>query len=293
MLIALADVVAAGGGADHARRRVDAGRWRRVDRGVYLVAGAPFDWTTRQLAAVLASGPGATASHLAAARIWNVPGFGTVAPEVSIPRGRRVRRGSLRVHQSSDLDRCEVVTRDGIPVTSMERTMLDIARSVGHRRLLRSIEAGRRAGHLTWASLIAMLSAHARRGRPGVRKLRATILANADRDEITDTDMELLVLGLLAEAGLPTPVVKHRVLDGDRFVAEVDLAYPGLKIALECDGSVHLDPEVREKDLKRQNDLVLLGWTLLRFSFERVRARPDAVVAEVREAVAAATRRRV
>lgn len=202
-----------------------------------------------------------------------------------------MRRGDLRVHQSSDLDRCPVVIRDGIPVTSLERTMLDIAPAVGQRRLLRSIEAGRRTGDLTWASLIAMLSAHARRGRPGVRKLRSTILANADRQEITDTDMELLVLGLLSESGLPAPTVKHRVLDGDRFVAEVDLAYPHLKVAIECDGSVHLDPDVREKDLKRQNDLVLLGWTVLRFSYDRVQSRPDAVVAEIRDAITAATRR--
>lgn len=69
MLLSLADVRAAGGSTDHAHRRVEAGRWRRVERGVYLIAGAPLDWTTKQLAAVLASGPGATTSHLAAARL--------------------------------------------------------------------------------------------------------------------------------------------------------------------------------------------------------------------------------
>jgi very-short-patch-repair endonuclease len=113
------------------------------------------------------------------------------------------------------------------------------------------------------------------------------ILAGAHRDEVTDTDVELLVLSLLASAGLPEPVIHHRVLDGGRFVAEVDLAYPQWKIAIECDGDVHLRSDVRERDLPRQNDLVLSGWTVLRFSRARVWTRPESIVAEVRAALAA------
>ena len=66
-------------------------------------------------------------------------------------------------------------------------------------------------------------------------------------------------------------MLHHKVFDGDRFVAEVDLAFPRLKIAIELDGSHHLEAEVRERDLPRQNDLVLLGWTVLRFSWKRFR----------------------
>ena len=163
--------------------------------------------------------------------------------------------------------------------------MLDLGRYLGIPRLERAIEAGRRDGLVDWASLISTLAEHGRRGRHGTRRLRNVILANAHRNEITDADTELLVLGLLRDAGLPEPVLHHRVLDGDRFVAEVDLAYPRWRIAIECDGDVHLLGEVRERDLPRQNDLVLLGWTVLRFSYDRVRARPTSVVAEVRHAI--------
>src|SRR3546814_20877936 len=83
------------------------------------------------------------------------------------------------------------------------------------------------------------------------------------RIEVADTDVELLVIALLREHGLPEPELHHRVYQGDRFVAELDLAYPARKIALECDGDVHLLPEVRERDLARQNDLELLGWLVL------------------------------
>lgn len=288
MLLTIDDVYAAGGTADNADDRVRGGRWRRVDRGVYLFAGAPWDWPTQQLAAVLAAGEGAVASHLAAARLWGIPGFASAGVEVSIPRQRRYRREGVRTHESTDLDRCTVVRRDGVPVTDANRTLLDVGRYVGQERLTRAVEAARRAGHVSWSSLTAALMAHARRGRPGVRRLRNVILSNAHRDEVTDTDMELLVLGLIREAGLPEPTLHHRVMHDGRFVAEVDLSYPQWRIAIECDGSIHLDPAVHERDLARQNDLVLVGWTVLRFSWDRVRARPHVVASEVRAAIEAA-----
>ena len=220
-------------------------------------------------------------------------GLGRLRPGrsgLSIPRGRRYRRPGVRTHESTDLDRCGTVVKNGIRVTDPARTVLDVGRYVGQKRLARVAEGARRADLVTWSALIACLAAHARRGRPGIRRLRAVILAGAHREEITDTDMELLVLGLITEAGLPEPTLHHRVHDAGRFVAEVDLAYPRWHIAIECDGDIHLDPAVRERDLARQNDLTLVGWTVLRFSWTRVQARPEVVVAEVRAAIESARR---
>jgi hypothetical protein len=255
---------------------------------VHLVNGAPLDWHTKLLAAIRAAGPGAVASHLAAARIHGLPGFGRAGLELSVPRGRRFRRANLRVHESTDLDRCTIRCVDGVPVTDVARTLLDLARYVPERRLARSVEWCRRNGLVTWSTLIATLYRHARKGRHGVRRLRNVILANAHRDEITDSDFEYLVLSLVVESGLPEPELHHCVYDGERFVAEVDLAYPVLWIAIECDGPVHRDdPAVWEADKARRNDLNLLGWTVLEISWERFRSRPDAVIAEIRSALAA------
>ncbi len=284
-LLTREDVVRIGGNADRIHRRLAAGRWQLVEPGVYRIAGGPMDWEARQLAAVLSAGPGAATSHLAAARLWGIPGFALAPPEISVPRHSRRPRPSVIRHESTDLDRCQIVERAGIPVTDPDRTLLDMARKVGLRRLQRSVEAMRRDGHVTWTSLSTCLFAHARRGRPGIRKLRAVLLIDAHREEITDTDMELLLLGAIREAGLPEPVVGYEVYDGDRFVAKVDLALPELRIAIECDGSIHDLPEVRERDLVRQNDLVLCGWLVLRISYDRFRQRPDAVIREIRDAI--------
>ncbi len=284
-LVSRQQVMDAGGTDRQVDRRLASGVWERVDAGVYRLAGAPTPWEARVLAPLLSVGSGAVASHLCAARLHGIAGFGRATPEITIPRGAGARRADLRVHTSTDLDRTTPVLRHGVPVTSIDRTLLDLGRYVGDSRLLRAIEWARRSDQTTWAALIRTLRRHARRGRPGVARLRRLITANAHRDEITDSDFELLFLALLAEHGLPEPTLHHRVLDGQRFVAEVDLAYPLLKIAIELDGLHHLEREVRERDLPRQNDLVLLGWTVLRFSWERLAARPELVIAEVTAAL--------
>lgn len=282
------DVERAGGTSRQARHRVAQGAWEMADDGVYRLAGVPTTWESKVLAPILSIGGRTVASHLCAAAIHGVPGFGKGVPELTVDRGSGARRPALRVHTSTDLDRCRRLVINGIPVTDIDRTLLDLARTTSDRRLLRAIEWCRREGRTDWSSLISTLARHARRGRPGVRRLRRVIAANAHRSEITDSDFELLVLALLVENGLPEPVLHHRVVVGGRFVAEVDLAYPDLRIAVELDGSHHLDKETRERDLPRQNDLILEGWTVLRFTWRRFVTRPESIVAEV-----AAARRRL
>jgi hypothetical protein len=269
---------------------VVAGRWEQVDVSVYRLAGVACSWEARVLAPILGTGACALASHTTAAALHGIPGFGRGTPEISIPRAGDRRRRDVIVHTSTDLDRCTSVLVRGVPTTDMARTLLDLARKTADKRLLRAIEWSRRERLTDWSGIISTLARHARRGRPGIRRLRRVIVANMDRDEVTDSDFELLVLALLREVGLPSPVLHHHVYDGERFVAEVDLAYPELKIAIELDGGIHLHSDVHERDLLKQNDLVLVGWTVLRFSYERFRQSPERVVAEIRAALEAAHR---
>jgi hypothetical protein len=268
------------------RSRVAAGRIDRVDHDVFHIAGTDVTWHAKLLASVLAAGDGAVASHRAAAALWGIEGFPQGTPELTVPRGRRFRREEVRVHESTDLDRAGRRTRDGISVTDPARTMLDLARRTRDSRLLEAIESARRQRLTSWSELAATLAKHARRGRPGIRRLRRVITRNMHRQEVTDSTFELLVIALLLEHGLPEPTLHHRVLDDDgRLVAEVDLAHPHLKIAIELDGGVHRERDVFERDRPRQNNLLLRGWIVLRFTWKTLVERPEEIVRAVRAAI--------
>lgn len=273
-LISLADVTELGGTRSHANDRVHSGRWELVAPRVYRIAGVDWTYEAEVLGAVLAAGPGAVASHLCAARLLGL-GFVKAPPELSIPRGRFHRPNGVRVHQSTDLDRCAIHARHGIPVTDPARTLLDLGRYIGPNPLHRAIEEARRAGLVTWSQVVQCLSTHARKGRHGIQRMRLVVAKRMPDDEVTDTDSELLALTLIREHGLPDPALHHRIYDGDRLVAEIDLAYPSLKLALEIDGTVHLDPEVRKKDDARDHELRRRGWTVRRIWWEIPVRQPE------------------
>ena len=267
------------------QRRVRIGRLTACGPDLFLVGGATLTWEATLLGLVLSAGKGAVVSHRAAAALWGFDGFRRGTPELTVPRGRRYRRPLAIVHESTDLDRCGVRRRSGLPVTDPARTLLDLARRTPDHRLTLAIESARRMGWTSWSELIATLAKHARCGRPGIRRLRRVIAAGVHREEITDSDFELLVLSLLVEHGLPEPVIHHDVVDATgRHLAEIDLAYPELKIAIELDGGDHQRREVFERDRPRQNNLVLEGWIVLRFTWDAYRDRPHEIVAAVRAA---------
>jgi hypothetical protein len=264
------------------RSRLASGQLVEVDRGVLRIAGAPVTFEAVARATTLAGGPGALASHRMAAALWGFDEYRPGVREITIPRGRTHRRDGVIVHESTDLDRTTPRVHRGVPITDPARTLLDIALRSSDRRLLAAIESARRARLTTWPELIATLLAHARRGRPGVQRLRRVLAANIDRDEITDSGFEALVLALLAEHDIDRPVLHHRVIDAaGHLVAIVDLAYPELKIAIELDGQVHLRREVFERDRPRQNRLELLGWTVLRFTWAMYASAPEVIVREI------------
>lgn len=121
------------------RTRVQSGRLDLIDRDIFHIPGTPVTWEAKMLGLVLTAGDGALVSHRAAAAIWGFDDFRRGAPEITVPRGVRLRRPGVRVHESTDLDRCGRRLRDGIPVTDPARTLLDLARRTEDGRLLEAI----------------------------------------------------------------------------------------------------------------------------------------------------------
>ncbi len=110
-------------------------------------------------------------------------------------------------------------------------------------------------------------------------------------DAEAGSPMESVLRWLLYAAGLPRPVLQHRVLDATgRFLGRVDLAWPERRVVVEFDGDGHRERRVFVADGRRQNALVGAGWTVLRFTSADVRGRPDAVVREIARALGCSLR---
>ena len=262
------------GRAQPARRRVRSGRWvasrrRRVPTGgCAVVVGSPA------ARPILAIGGRAVASHFAAAALHGIPGFGRGAPEISDPARARAptdRHHGPHQHRPRPLPRCVAV--DGIPVrTSPARSSTSVDASVT-RRLLRAIEwVADEQARTDWPALIAHARPPRPAGRPGIRRLRRVIVGeHAIETRSPTATSSCWCWRSSREAGLPEPVLHHRVFDGERFVAEVDLAYPALQDRHRARRRrPPASADVRERDLPRQNDLVLAGWIVLRFTWRAV-----------------------
>lgn len=106
-------------------RRVHAGRWVVIRRGVYQLAGAPQTWQSRALATALAySG---LVSHRAGARAWCLEGFGGAALEMTVDIERAPEVPGVIVHSSTQMALAGRTKRHGVPVTGLARTVLDLA----------------------------------------------------------------------------------------------------------------------------------------------------------------------
>jgi hypothetical protein len=249
--------------------------------GVYRLRGAPETWKQRVMAACLASG--GVASHRSAARLWGLTDFEEVDVTVTRPRAPKPR--GVRVHRLEDLEPRWITRREGIPVTDPVRLFVDLGavEPLGVVAALLDRALGRRL--VTVAAIRDARDAVARKGRAGCGVIRPLL------DERIDLPAPACVLearmaSLLRRHGLPTPEAERvvRARDG-RFVGRVDFAYPALELAIEVDGyEAHSSLGTFQADRARQNDLVALGWTVLRFTWSDVQVRAPHVAMTVERA---------
>jgi very-short-patch-repair endonuclease len=249
------------------RHRVETGRWRRMRHAVYLVNGAPESWEQAALAAVLASGPEAVASHVTAGVIWGFPNvFHEVTFEVSTPRPRRVRQPGVRVHRTMKFLEIEHAVRRQIPVTSVARTLVDLSGVLSVQQLGIATDFARRELQFRLVDLQRCVAGLApARGRKPTR-IHGVLRARLDRHDESESGLEMRVLRAIVNAGLPEPVQQHRVRIGNGW-RRIDLAYPEVELAIEVDGWAHHGPRSAfDADRARDNELEIIGWDRLRFT---------------------------
>jgi very-short-patch-repair endonuclease len=125
-----------------------------------------------------------------------------------------------------------------------------------------------------------------RPGRTGTGIVRRILEGNVLILGKEESELEKRFTALVRRHRLPIIELQHEVWDGGRFVARIDAAYPDLKLAIEVDGfEHHSTPDAFQRDRTRQNRLVALGWTVLRFTWKDVVSRPDYVARLIREAI--------
>ncbi len=253
--------------------RVAVGRLHPVHAGVYLVGHRLRSARTRWMAAVLACGPGALLSHRPAADVWHLLPTDSARIHVVADRSTRGPAGIV-VHRIRRLHIEDRAERDGIPVTSVARTLLDLAGVVRRRQLERAVETAERHGLFDLHAMERLLASG--RGRRGVRMLRS-VLRDYREPPFTRSELERMFIALCRGAGLPPPVTNLWVAGG-----EADATWPDHRLVVELDSrGYHATRAAFERDRRRDTDLQLAGYRVLRVTHRRLEQEPADVAAAV------------
>ena len=264
--------------------RLRVGLWDRVVPGVYGLPGRIKDRRS-WLAAATLSLPGAVVSHESAAIIHQLPGVPDVAA-VTVPYRTTHSFPGVVVHQSTDLTPPDVLTQDGLRVTSLSRTILDLAAVLRRERLERVVDHCLTARSVGVDALCTQLDSVARRGKPGVRLLRAVLEERGPGYVAPESELERLAIQVLAMGGLPQPERQVPLPWDSGQLQRVDFAYPEERLIIEVDGRRwHTRDLDFERDRQRDNLATLAGWRVLRFTWRQLQEEPARVCWAVGQAL--------
>jgi very-short-patch-repair endonuclease len=241
---------------DAIRRRVEAGWLVRLYEGVYAVGHTALTQKSHLIAAVYACGPDALASHCSAGALWG-PLRWPQKIEVTAPRGCKPKKG-FTLHRSRLIHPEDRALIDNIPVTSLARTIVDLADVLSEERLADAVHEAEVRGLFDLKKVDRVLARLP--GRKGRHKLRRVLAAYRDVQPFTRNRAERLVLAMCEEHGLPRPQVNTWI---DEF--EVDFHWPESGLVLEFDGgAVHRTTRAFHEDRRRDRALAARGIHVVR-----------------------------
>lgn len=245
--------------------RIATGRLYSIARGVYAVGRLELTREGWWMAAVLACGPGAMLSHGSAAALWGI-GKEWREIEITVRSASPRRRPGLKVRRRPTLADAHVTEQEGIPVTGLVQTLVDLAAVHKQPAVERAVNEADQLELIDPPTLRRALEMH--RCEPGIKPLRAMLDRRTFR--LTRSELESLFLPLCGEVGLPVPLTKQWV---NGF--EVDFYWPDLGFVVETDGlRYHRTPAEQARDRLRDQAHTAAGMTNLRFTHEQVRYEP-------------------
>jgi very-short-patch-repair endonuclease len=271
----------AGATGDMRRRRIASGRWLTAADAVYRLPGHSASFEASLWRAVLAM-EDAVVSHEAAGRLHGLVTFTVSGPVVTVPHGR-AREPVAVVHQSRRLSADHLCTLTGLPTTTVVRTIVDLAAVCSRSRLEYVVDDAVARGQVAIRDVAACLDALSGRGRPGAKLLRAVLATRRPGSGAPESRLENLLLHVLRQGGLPEPMLQFPFPGRRPGEGRVDAAYPDARLVIEADSRRwHTRMDDFGRDRQRDNEAVLAGWHVLRFTWDDLRSRPGHVHATVR-----------
>ena len=234
--------------------------------GVFAVGRSDLSVAGRRLAAVLACGPGALLSHLSAAAHRGLRDAAPATIHVTVPHARDRGHAGVRAHLATTLRERDRDVVDGIPCTSVARTLLDVASASTPRELERMLERAEILEVYDHRAVVALIRRS--RGMRGVARLRAAVLDAHPGETITASGLEERMLRLCRRWGLPVPSVNEWILLSGEWV-KVDFHWREQRVVVETDGyRYHRTRAAFRRDRRRDRLLEVEGYGHARFADE-------------------------
>jgi hypothetical protein len=278
----------AGVSTRNASHHASDGRLHRIHRGVYTVGHRSISRHTHLRAAVLACGDGAVVSHGTAAAFHGLWDKFPALIDVTVPveAGRKI--DGIRCRRCRYPEPEEVEVRYGVAVTTVARTLVDLAGMVGMRTLRKTVG---RAAMLRKLDLQAVdIAIYNAKRRRGLKALELALIPYRTKDgKVPDvrSDFETLVLPELVDMGLSRPgcnVWLH--IEGERFL--VDFLWDRERVIVETDGrETHETPTAFQSDRRRDQFLAAAGYRELRVTWDQIHGEREAVLRRERKALGA------
>jgi hypothetical protein len=238
---------------------------------VYSVGHEAITPKGRLHAPVLACGPSAVVSHRSAADWWGILSTSRVPVDVTVPGRSKAGQDGIDLHLVRALDARDVTEHEGVPITTVARTLLDLAEVAKARQLKRAIEEADRLRLFNGLAVEELLARSP--GRRGLKPLR-DLLSDFVYDPLSRSEFEALFFDFCSEFGLPVPTMNAHV-EG----YAVDAHWPGTNLIVELDSrAFHLNPNAFEEDRERDANLTVAGYCVVRVTWRQL-TRDPAVVA--------------
>jgi predicted transcriptional regulator of viral defense system len=261
-------------------RRISRGYLIPVHRGVYAVGHRPTTQQARWMAAVLACGDDAVLSHWSAAQLLGIAPRRAIRSEVSRPGYFRGRPGIACRRVALAEDEWERI--EGIPTTSLSRTLFDLAAIGTEREVQRAFQEAEVQRLTDRVSVPQLLERYpGRRGAPLLRRL----LTSQEPTGITRNDFEERFVSFLDRYGLPRGIMNGTLPLRGRLLSP-DCMWPEQRLIVELDSKeVHGTDRAFQGDRKRDRVLLAEGWRSMRITWAQLRDEPGEIAADLAEAL--------